>query len=74
MTKNITLSMDSNLIKRARDYAKKRGKSLNSLIRELLNKELTEVTDKKINEMFLLMDKSNADSKGKKWSRDELYD
>ncbi|MFO7447952.1 MAG: DUF6364 family protein [Ignavibacteriaceae bacterium] len=71
---NITLSIDENLLKKSRKYAQKRGKSLNSLVRDLLNRELEERDSIWLDEVFLLMDKTKANSKGQKWSREELYE
>ncbi|HET53746.1 MAG TPA: ribbon-helix-helix protein, CopG family [Ignavibacteria bacterium] len=72
---NITLSMDEKLIEKSRKYAEKQGKSLNALIRELLQKTVnTGNTTKNTNRLFDLMDKAAGNSKGKKWSREEIYD
>jgi hypothetical protein len=72
---NITLSMDKKLIEKSRKYAEKQGKSLNALIRELLQKAVnTGSTSKNTNRLFDLMDKAAGNSKGKKWSREEIYD
>lgn len=71
---NITLSMDKKLIEKSRKYAEKQGKSLNALIRELLQKAVnTGSTSKNTNRLFDLMDKAAGNSKGKKWSREEIY-
>jgi len=72
---NITLSMDEKLIEKSRKYAEKQGKSLNALIRELLQKTVnTGSSSKKTNRLFDLMDKAAGNSKGKKWRREEIYD
>ncbi len=72
---NITLSMDKKLIDKSRKYAEKQGKSLNALIRELLQKTVnSESSSKKTTRLFDLMDKAAGNSKGKKWSRKEIYD
>lgn len=72
---NITLSMDEKLIEKSRKYAEKQGKSLNALIRELLQKTVnTGSSSKKTNRLFDLMDKAAGNSKGKKWHREDIYD
>lgn len=72
---NITLSMDKKLIEKSRKYAEKQGKSLNALIRELLQKTVnTGNSSKKTNRLFELMDEAAGNSKGKKWSREQVYD
>ncbi len=71
---NVTLSFDDDLIKKVRLYAQMRGKSLNSLIRELLSREIEQKNFDWLDHCFILMDNSNANSKGEKWNREELYE
>ncbi len=71
---NVTLSFDDDLLKKGRKHAQKRGKSLNALIRELLSKEVNRKDDKWTDHWFSLMDKANANSRGKKWSREDIYE
>lgn len=71
---NITLSVDKDLLKKGRKYAQKKGKSLNSLIRELLTKEVEGKNSEWLDQFFELMDKANANSKGRKWNREEIYE
>lgn len=71
---NITLSFNDTLLKRGRKYAQKRGKSLNGLLRELLSKEIEHKDADWINYCFLMMDQSKANSKGRRWNREELYE
>lgn len=72
--KNITISLDNELLEAGREYAKKHNTSLNSLIRHLLAKAILSSSQDWINECFQLMDEVNADSKGLKWKREDLYD
>lgn len=72
---NITLSMDKKLIEKSRKYAEKQGKSLNALIRDILQKTVnTGSSSEKTNRLFDLMDKAAGNSKGEIWSREEIYD
>lgn len=71
---NITLSLNDNLIKKGREYAKKHHLSLNALVRKLLAERVLQESDNWLESCFLLMDKAEADSKGKKWQRAELYE
>lgn len=71
---NITLSIDEDLLTNGRLYAKKQHKSLNSLIRELLDKTVSRNSQYWIDECFSLMDRAAFDSKGVKVSREDLYD
>ena len=71
---NLTISLKNELIKSGRDYAKQHNTSLNALIRELLQKKVEDSSINWLEECFLLMDKLNVNSKGKKWNREDLYD
>lgn len=70
---NLTLSIDENLLKKSRDYAKSKGISLNNLVRELLSKTVQNNSTDWLDECFKVMDKSSANSYGKKWKREDLY-
>lgn len=72
--KNVTLSLDENLVKTGREYAKKFNMSLNTLIRKLLSQTVNNSSGNWMDECFLLMDKANGRSSGKKWTREDLYD
>lgn len=72
---NVTISIPDNVLKSGREYARKRRSSLNALIRELLMKTVLRPSQSGwLEECFRLMDKAQADSKGRQWRRDELYD
>lgn len=69
---NVTLSIEDDVLKRGREYAESHGISLNALIRALLERAISAPAADQ--ELFDLMDQLKADSKGKRWTRDELYD
>ena len=71
---NITISLDEELLKSGRKYAEKHQTSLNALIRKLLEDTVRLQSDEWLEECFNLMDRADANSKGKKWQREELYD
>jgi hypothetical protein len=71
--KNITLSIDDNLLKAGREYARKHNISLNALVRRLLEGAVAGRDDGVFDEMFEIMDKLQVSSDGKRWTRDELY-
>ena len=71
---NITISIDEELLKSGRKYAEKHRTSLNALIRKLLEDTVRLQSDEWLEECFNLMDRADANSKGKKWQREELYD
>ena len=71
---NITISIDEELLKSGRKYAEKHQTSLNALIRKLLEDTVRLQSNDWLEECFNLMDRADANSKGKKWQREELYD
>jgi len=71
---NITISINDDLLKMGREYAKAHNTSLNAIIRELLEKNISSASSEWYEECERLMDSAQADSKGKKWTRAELYD
>ena len=71
---NITISLDKDLLKSGRCYAEKHQTSINALIRKLLEQTVKSDSDNWLEECFNLMDRTNANSKGQTWSREELYD
>ena len=71
---NITISIHEKLLKMGRKYAKIHQTSLNALIRKLLSQTVESSSGYWLEECFELMDKAKANSKGKRWSREELYD
>lgn len=71
--KNITLSIDEDLLKAGREYAKKHSVSLNSLIRRLLRQTVSQSNNRWLDELFSNIDAAGANSKGSKWKREDLY-
>ena len=70
--KNITLSIDEDLLQSGREYAKAHNTSLNVLVRRLLEQTVERKKTRWLEDTFRLMDKANVASKGR-WKRDELY-
>jgi hypothetical protein len=72
--KNVTLSVDERLLEASREYAHHQHTSLNNLIRKQLKNTVTRRSTLWINECFSLMDGCKVSSRGKQWSRADLYD
>lgn len=70
MLKNITLSADEQLIKKARKKAQQEHKSLNAYFRQWLKQYVANNT--KTNDYFEFMDSLNYVKPGKKFTREEL--
>jgi len=72
--KNITISLDNKLLEAGRQYAKKHNTSLNALIRRLLAQAVLPSSREWLDECFSRMDQVDANSRGLKWKREDLYD
>ena len=71
---NITISLDEDLIKAGRQYAKQHNTSINALIRRLLEQTVQNRSEDWLEECFNLMDRVKVDSHGQSWKREDLYD
>ena len=71
---NVTISIEEELLKAGREYAKAQRLSLNGLIRKLLRQTVRHPRKDWLNSCFDLMDKAEGNSKGLSWTREELYD
>ena len=75
--KNITMSIDSDLLKRARKMAIDKDSSLTGIIRDFLHREVDrhETPQKKARkELFALMKKSRLKLGIKNWTRESLHE
>jgi hypothetical protein len=70
---NITLSVDEQLVQRARKRAEAMGKSLNQVVREHLQRLAGDDDDESWSEEFRRLS-GKGDSNGWKWNRAELYE
>ena len=71
--KNITLSLDDEILDAGRTYAQRHQTTLNALIRELLVKTVVADRQAAVHEMFRLMDAYPGNSGGKRWTREDLH-
>ena len=74
---NLTLSIDDDLLRRARIKALEEGTSVNALVREQLERYVTEGGPREAAAAFLeLSDRVRAGSGpgGRSWTREELYE
>ena len=69
---NLTLSIDEELLKRGREYARERGTSLNHLVRALLANAVT-APDVAVDSMIDRLRQSGGNSGGLKFKREELH-
>jgi hypothetical protein len=71
---NVTISLDKDLLQSGRRYAEKHQTSINALIRKLLEQTVRSQSDDWLEECFDLMDRAEANSRGRTWNREDLYD
>jgi hypothetical protein len=71
--KNITLSMDEDLLKQGREYARSHNVSFNVLVRTLIEQTVKKKTGNWLDDTFDYIDKNISSSQGITWKREELY-
>lgn len=72
--KNVTISLQEDLLRQGRDYARTHHTTLNALIRDTLARRVMKKKRKaSANEFFLLLDQANICSHVYAWKREELY-
>lgn len=68
--KNITLSIDDDILKRGGEYARSHNVSFNSLVRKLIEQTLNKSTSNWVDDMFDYIDKNFSSSHGITWKRE----
>jgi len=72
---NLTISVDDDLLRRARALARERGVSLQDLLREYLRSIAGETSPEAVAEELLdLMDRHGGHSGGRRFGREEAYE
>jgi hypothetical protein len=73
---NLTITVDEQVLKRARIKALEEGTSVNALLRSFLERYVRDVETRKkaIADILALSRSSRAASSGKRWTRDELHE
>ena len=75
---NLTLTIDDDLLLKARQRALAENTSVNAVVREYLFKYAGDSKRERAERLIRLMNEINAkdrpSSGGKKWTRDEIYD
>lgn len=70
---NLTLSVDDELLRRGREYAARRGTSLNGLVRAYLE-SMTRPTNAEVDAMMDRLRSSKGSSGGVRIQREDLYE
>lgn len=71
---NVTLSIDDQILVRARSLAQRRGTSLNQMIRDYLETLTASDPSQAVSELERLWGKEEGDSGGWTWDREEAHD
>ncbi|OHE66115.1 MAG: hypothetical protein A2001_11595 [Treponema sp. GWC1_61_84] len=71
--KNITLSIDDDMLQAGREYARIHKMSFNVLVRKLIEQTVVTKKGQWLDDTFSLMDKLDVSSGTRKWTREELY-
>jgi hypothetical protein len=71
---NVTLSIDDQLLDRAQQLARRRGVSLNEMIRDYLETLTAGDPGEAMAELQRLWNEEEGDSGGWKWNREKVYD
>lgn len=72
--KNVTISMDDELLEQGRAYAQDHSMSFNALMRLLLRRTVEHGSTAWVEELVEQMESSAGNSHGRRWQRDDLYD
>ncbi len=72
--RNITLSFPDDVIARGKEYARRRGTSLNALVRDALRHEIEREEQEATGALLDVIASTRGRSRGWRWNRDELYD
>jgi len=72
--KNVTLSVPDETLRKAREYAKNHGTTLNELIRSLLSRTINEKKGDFLDQIEASLDKHGVDTKSMNYKREDLYE
>ncbi len=72
--KNVTLSMDEDLLAAGRKYAREHDTSFNALVRELVGRTVKPDAKERTRTMMEVMRNAGGNSDGWKWNREEAHE
>ncbi len=70
--KNITLSIEDDILKSGREYARAHKVSFNALVRKLIEQTVKNNSTSWVDDTFEYIDKNIPSSQGISWKREEL--
>jgi len=72
--RKVTVSMSDDLVKRSREYARKRGTTLNQLVRDLLEREMDSPQGETLEAMFAAAHRMGVRSNRSSHTREEAHE
>jgi hypothetical protein len=74
MIQRVSITIEDTTLEACRQYAEAHGMSLDEAIQHVLESSVSPRRKEWLDECFQLMDQAGADSQGRHWNREELYD
>lgn len=74
MTQRLSITIEDTTLEACRQYAQEHGMSLDEAIQHVLESNVSPRRKGWLEECFQLMDQAGADSQGRTWTREDLYD
>jgi len=71
--KNITLSIEEDVLQAGREYARQHNVSFNVLVRRLIEQTVVQKQNRWLDDTFSLMDRASVTSSDDRWNREDLY-
>ena len=73
-SKNLTISLDKELLNASRRYAELKGTSINELFRDFLKKHVVGQSSADLSdELMEALEATEGNSKNKRWKREDAY-
>lgn len=72
--RNTTITLDEQTLEDARQYAGRLGLSFNAWVNQIIETAIRRSPEKSMDQLLKLADSCAGDSRGKRWSKDEIYE
>ncbi len=72
--RQLTIAIEDDTLDAYREYARRHNMTLEQVVHDVLSQGVSPAREGWLEECFKLMDRSRADSHGRQWHREDLYD
>lgn len=72
--RQVTIAIEDDVLQSYKQYAQQHGLSLDELIQRVLSWGISPARADWLEDCFRLMDRAGANSGGRRWKREDLYD